>query len=144
MKNAFLIAGLLICSVMAAQAQGGGGMGQWQQQSPEQRASRMTDFMSKQIDGLSSDQLDKIKALNLSFMQSTDSLRTDKTMDRKARRDKMKSLNDARDSQLKTVLNDKQYKQWQDDMARFRDQRRGAMDRRDNNGGGGGGGDNGN
>lgn len=136
MKKAFLIAGLLFGGIIAAQAQGGGMNRQWQQQTPEQRAGRMTDFMSKQIDGLSSDQLDKIKVINLSYMQSSDSLRTDQSANRKARRDKMKALTDARDSQLKTVLNDKQFKQWQDDMARFRDRQRAAMDRRDNGGGG--------
>ncbi len=139
MKRAFLIAGFLLGSIMAVRAQGGGMNGQWQQQTPEQRAGRMTDFMSKQIDGLTSDQLGRIKAINLGFMQSADSLRTDKSANRKARRDKMKALTDGRDEKLKEVLNDKQYKQWQDDMARFRDRQRAAMDRRDNGGGGDGG-----
>ncbi len=144
MKKVFFIAGLLIAGVISAQAQGGGR--QFANQTPDQRASRMTDMMSKQIDGLNSGQVDKIKTINLSYMQSADSLRTDKTADRKARRDKMKTLTDARDGQLKTVLTDKQFKQWQDDMAKFRNQRRSQMDRQQNSGGGdnGGGNDNGN
>jgi|SRR5690242_5714592 len=143
MKKVFFVAGLLIAGVISAQAQGGGGR-QFANQTPDQRASRMTDMMSKQIDGLNSDQVDKIKTINLTYMQGADSLRTDKTTDRKARRDKMKALTDARDSQLKTVLTDKQFKQWQDDMAKFRNQRRNQMDRRQNNDGGdNGGSDNG-
>lgn len=100
------ITALLIGALAVAKAQDG------QMPSAEARAAKMTDWMKTNLN-LTADQLGKVQALNLKYAQKMDSARNN-TGDRQAKFAQMKSDNEARDTELKGILTDDQYKTYQE------------------------------
>jgi hypothetical protein len=99
--------------------------------SPEDRAKMFSQRMEQQISGLTDQQKDSIEAINLDISRAMQAAFEQNQGDRDAMRSAMQSLQQQRDERLKAVLNDDQYKQYQDMMQNMRRNFRG------NNGGGG-------
>jgi predicted lipoprotein len=136
MKKFLLMVGIALTSAVCAFAQGN-----FSQSTPQERADQTTATMQKQITGLSSDQVNQIKTINLANAQKMDSMfQANQGGDRSAMRQQFQAMRSSTDSTLKTVLNDDQFKQWQDYQTKMRSQRQ----QRSNNGGGGGNGGGGN
>lgn len=75
--------------------------------SPEKVAERQTKWMVKEL-SLTENQRVKVAAINLNYAKQIAEVRRTVT-DNKARRQKVKSLNDSKMLELKTVLTPEQY-----------------------------------
>ncbi|MHB1921991.1 MAG: hypothetical protein ACYCOO_07115 [Chitinophagaceae bacterium] len=129
MKKYLAILSILMFAATSIFAQG-----QRMRGTPEQRADRMTSMMSRQIKGLSADQLAKIKDLNLNMAQKMDSIQAISGMDRKTRFDNFRSMGSQRDEQLKTILTSDQYQVWKAKMEEMRKRREQMMNGDGDNG----------
>ncbi|MCL6524270.1 MAG: hypothetical protein K6T34_06375 [Thermoflavifilum sp.] len=99
--------------------------------SPEERAKSFSQRMEQQISGLTDQQKDSIEAINLDISKAMQAAFEQNQGDREAMRSAMQSLQQQRDERLRAILNDDQYKQYQDMMQNMR-----RNFRRNDNGGG--------
>ena len=121
----FSIAVVLLLSVFTfANAQnspqgspGGRNMG-----TPEERAQRQTEMVSTRLN-LTADQKAQVQVIFLAQAKSVDSLRKASAGDMAAMRSSMKSIQQANESKLITVLNDEQKKQY----AAYQEERKNRM-----------------
>ena len=91
--------------------------------TPEERATRQTEMMTKQLD-LTADQQVKIKEINLKFSQQMAAQRDQAGGDRQQNMEKMKAQMDARDAEIKQVLTPEQFEKWQTKRNEMRQQGR--------------------
>lgn len=93
--------------------------------TPEERAARQTEMLSKKLD-LSAKQKRKLEALNLKHNQELAALRTNKTgaynRDR-GQREEMQKLRVQWESELKDILNKKQYAQYEAERSERKNRR---------------------
>jgi hypothetical protein len=90
-----------------------------QKPSAEARASKMTEWMKTNLN-LTADQLGKVKELNLKYAVKMDSLKNS-SLEKEDKYAVMKSDNSARDSELKGILTDEQYKTYQEKKKEMKD-----------------------
>jgi hypothetical protein len=82
----------------------------WAQKSYEEKAQRITEHMVKKLD-LSQEQKEKVYAINLKKAEAYKSLKNTKdTTSREERKKQFKMKIDAWKNELKTVLNEEQFK----------------------------------
>jgi hypothetical protein len=112
------ISAMLVCMFSLAKAQDGPAPTEKQIPTAEKRSSKMTEWMKTNLN-LSADQLTQVQGLNMKYAVKMDSLRNSD----QARQDKfaaMKSDDAARDSELKGILTDEQYKTYQEKKQEMR------------------------
>lgn len=102
-----MICGLLFSVVTFAQAQQGGG--DRKMQTPEERAQRSADQLTKKL-SLSDDQKTKVTAIFLDQAVAMKKVREENKGDRTAMMAKMKAANDENDVKINALLNDDQKK----------------------------------
>ena len=78
--------------------------GQKAKLTPQQRAEKLTQGMSRQL-LLSPEQVEQVKAINLKYAEKNEQLKRNMA--------KLKSNNEAKDAELKAVLNPAQYEKYQ-------------------------------
>lgn len=100
------ISALLVCMFTLAKAQDG------QMPTAENRASKMTEWMKTNLN-LTADQLGKVQELNMKYAVKMDSLKNS-TGEKQDKFAAMKSDSEARDSELKGILTEEQYKTYQE------------------------------
>lgn len=76
--------------------------------TPEERAQHQTDRMTKDL-GLSAEQTEKVKAINLKYADQVDDMRGEAKDQKDAQREAMKGMRDQRNADLKAVLTPEQY-----------------------------------
>ena len=126
MKKVLIICGLLLSVMTFANAQdapkqGGRGMG-----TPEERAQRTTDQLTKQLT-LNEDQKAKVKTLYLEQATNMVKVREESKGDREAMMAKMKTSNEETDKKVEALLNDDQKKAfatWKEERMKRRGQGR--------------------
>ena len=118
-KRLFLVSSLIWMMVFTACGQPPqGGRPNW---SPEQMAKRQTE-MIKEATGCDDATTAKVDAINLKYAKETAALR-EKTSDRDAMREQMKTMREKKDAELKTVLSADQFAKYvakQEEMRRNR------------------------
>jgi protein CpxP len=125
MKKVLIICGLLFSVIAFANAQdapekkqgGRGGMG-----TPEERAQRTTDQLTKQLN-LNEDQKAKVKTIYLEQAASMTKVREESKGDREAMMAKMKTANEETDKKVEALLNDDQkktYATWKEERMKRR------------------------
>jgi Spy/CpxP family protein refolding chaperone len=78
----------------------------------EERASRQTEMMTKQLD-LTEEQQAKVKEIHLKHSQQMADHKKQATEAKKQNRENMKTQMEAKDAELKQVLTPEQYEKWQ-------------------------------
>ena len=120
MKKTIFIALLFIAAgTISAKAQGGGG-GNFQPQTPEERVKRVHAKIDSAFK-LDATKLAEVDALFLNAYKEQDKLRAEMSSgggqpDFQAMREKMQPINDARDAKLKPLLGDDNYKIWKEQI----------------------------
>lgn len=121
MKKTLLLFAALALTAGAASAQTSPaarpmGMGQMdrQQMTPEQRADRQAQHLTKQL-GLSADQTAKVRELALAQGQEMQAMRANASAstDRRANLEQLKAGKDKYETQLKTILTPDQYTKYE-------------------------------
>ncbi len=109
MKKLLMMIALTVVTI-AAQAQDT----EKERKSAQERAQLQTDRMTKEL-GLQEDQVTKVAAINLKYAEQADALRAEREAQMEAMRKegKAKAIRDAQEAELKGVLSEAQYKQWQ-------------------------------
>ena len=87
--------------------------------TPEERASKQTEMMTKQLD-LTAEQQAKVMEINLKYSQQMANQVAQAKEEMAADRDNMKSQMAAKDTEIKQVLTPEQYQQWQDKRQEMR------------------------
>lgn len=128
MKKLLMICGLLFSVITFAQAQGGGDR---KMPTPEERATRSTEQLTKKLN-LSADQQTKVKAILLDQATAMVKVREEGKGDREGMMAKMKASNEESDTKINAVLNDDQKKSYTD----WKAERAEAMKKRMNGGAG--------
>lgn len=126
MKKVLIICGLLLSVMTFANAQdapkqGGRGMG-----TPEERAQRTTEQLTKHL-GLNEDQKAKVKAIYLEQTTNMMKVREESKGDRDAMMAKMKTAGEETDKKVGALLNDDQkkaYATWKEERMKRRGQGR--------------------
>lgn len=80
--------------------------------TPEERATKWTEWMKKELN-ISADQETKVQTINLKYAQQTESLR-EKDGSRKSRFKEAKSIDDAKDNELKAIFTSEQFNIYQE------------------------------
>ncbi len=80
---------------------------------PEEKAERMTQHMAESLE-LSDEQATKVKAIHLDAAQKMKALHSQNEDNPKANRGEMKKLRDEVKSEIKAVLTETQFKQWEE------------------------------
>lgn len=83
-----------------------------QEKSPEDRAKDLTEKMTKSL-LLSTDQQAKVLALNTGIAQKNDAVRKNVNMSKEQKQEALKGNMDARKANLKTILNEEQFKKFE-------------------------------
>ena len=112
-----MICGLLFSVVTFAQAQQGGG--DRKPATPEERAQRSADQLSKKL-SLSDDQKAKVTAIYLEQAAAMKKVRDEANGDREVMMAKMKAANEANDVKINAVLTEDQkkaYSEWKAERA---------------------------
>lgn len=121
MKKLFLglalAAGLIATTAHAQDARGGGA-----NITPEQRAERQTAMMTKRL-GLSPDQVEKVKAINLKHAQDAQAVRDARKDEKGAQPGAMKDMKAEKDAELKAVLTPEQFTTWTQMEANMQERR---------------------
>jgi len=131
MKKLLIICGLLFSVITFAQAQQGGQGGR-RGGTPEERAKRNTEMLTKKLN-LTADQQTKVSAIYLEQAAAMKKLREDAAGDRDAMRAAMMKSNEESDTKISALLNDDQKKAY----TTWKEERKEAMKKRqDGNGGG--------
>ncbi len=95
---------LLVATLVKAQGD--------EKRTPEERAKFQTEWMSRKLD-LNETQLSQVEAINLKYAQKNEPVL--KSNERKvAKLKKLKSIQNEKDSELKSVLSADQYKTYQE------------------------------
>jgi Spy/CpxP family protein refolding chaperone len=130
MKKLLIICGLLFSVITFAQAQQG--QGGRRGGTPEERAKRNTEMLTKKL-SLTADQQTKVSAIYLEQAEAMKKLREDGAGDRDAMRAAMVKSNEESDTKINALLNDDQKKAY----TTWKEERKEAMKKRqDGNGGG--------
>lgn len=95
-------------SLLQAQPPGGGG---WSA-TPAQMAERQTSRMKESL-GLSEEQTAKVSEINLKYATKMHEARQNNQGDFAAMREVMQTMRQEQDEELKTVLNETQFQQWE-------------------------------
>lgn len=111
MKKLLMICGLLFSVVTFAQAQQGGG--ERKMQSPEERAKKSAEQLTKKL-SLTEDQKAKVTAIFLDQAVAMKKVREESKGDRAGMMAKMKAANDENDVKINALLNDDQKKAFAD------------------------------
>lgn len=122
MKKVLIICGLLLSVMTFANAQdapkqGGRGMG-----TPEERAQRTTEQLTKHLN-LTEDQKVKVKAIYLEQATNMMKVREESKGDRDAMMAKMKTVGEETDKKVEALLNDDQkkaYATWKEERMKRR------------------------
>lgn len=112
-----MICGLLFSVITFAQAQQGGG--DRKMQSPEERAQKSAEHLTKKLN-LSEDQKAKVTAIFLDQAATMKKVREEGKGDRDAMMAKMKAVNEENDVKINALLNDDQKKafaEWKTERA---------------------------
>lgn len=105
-------------SIAQAQPPGGGG---WNR-DPEEVAARQTEQMSAQL-GLSAEQLEQVKAINLKYAKKSQEARNAAAGDFSQMREIMTAINNEKNEELKQILSQEQMTKWQQFQEEQRAQR---------------------
>ena len=123
--NLFFIAVLFLSGLAMAQP----GSGKHKNVSPETRAAKMTERMTKEL-SLNDQQAKEIETVNLEFVTQLSANRVQRTAKEKKEKEEikkmrgnMKEAREARDTKLKSILTEEQYAKYQKENA----QREGKM-----------------
>ena len=118
MAMSVIATGAISATPTAALLQQGPGQGQRQGQgTPEERAGRMTEMMTKQL-ALSADQSSKIKPILLARATEQSQMRQKfQGGDRKVAMEEFKKLNEKYNAQIKAVLTAEQYTKYETSQA---------------------------
>lgn len=103
MLNVLLVGAALVLGMTTATAQ------EKTKKTPEQRAQMHTNKMAKEL-SLTDEQKEKVLVLNTGIAQKNDAIRNDANMTPELKKESLKGNREARDSHLKTILTDEQYK----------------------------------
>lgn len=79
--------------------------------TPEERAAKWTQWMKNELN-ISAEQETKVHEINLKYAQQTQSVRSQEGS-RKSKFKEVKSIDDAKDEELKAVLTPEQFEQYQ-------------------------------
>jgi periplasmic protein CpxP/Spy len=116
-------------NIDAAKAQDGSAQNASQQdQTPEQRAAKQTQRLTKVLT-LTNDQAAQIQPMLLELNQKRDAMRN--ASDKRAAMKEMRDLVTTQDEKMKTILNADQYTKYQDIKDDAREKMRGKKGRRD-------------
>lgn len=99
--------------------------------TPEQRAERQTQQLSKQL-GLNSEQSQKLQALNRSWMRRMDSLRTTGT---RPERGALRAMQQSHENDLKALLTPEQWTTYERLRTERREKMQGRREKRTDTGG---------
>lgn len=77
--------------------------------TPVERAQMHTNKMAKELN-LTEEQKAKVLEVNIGIAQKNDAIRNDPNMTHATKKESLKSTQDARDLQMKTILTEAQYK----------------------------------
>lgn len=80
--------------------------------TPEDRASKQTEMMTKQLD-LTADQQAKIQEINLKYSQQMAAQQGQAKEDRQQNMENMKAQMEAKNAEIKQVLTPEQFEKWQ-------------------------------
>jgi len=131
MKKLFVIVFMLAATVTLATAQQGQrGQGQFGG-TAEERGKQMDDRLAALITGLTADQKERLKVVNLEIARQQDVVRQNNEGNMEALRTATTRLEETRETRYRAILTAAQLKQYSDDRAQ-RQQQRGGQ------GGGGG------
>ena len=92
--------------------------------SPKDIAKQQTDWMVEDL-SLDKAQEEKVSAINLDFINSMFSAREKHMGDREAMQAEMKTFSEKKDTELKKVLSEDQFKLYKKKLAEMREQRKG-------------------
>jgi len=92
--------------------------------SPEEIAQQQTKWMVKDLN-LDTTQAEKVATVNLNFINKMFDARENNMGNRDAMQAAMKTLRKKKDTELKTVLSEDQFKLYKKKLAEMREQRRG-------------------
>ncbi len=121
LQRTILIMTTVILFSSVAFAQGPGSGGKRGGSTPEERASRQTEMMKDGLN-LTSAQEPKVSAINLKYAKKMEDVR--KIADTAAMRKSVKSLNQQKESELKTILTAEQFKLYLKQMEEMKARRR--------------------
>ena len=141
MKKNIVIVSLLFLIAISSFAQRGRGGNAQKPRTPEERAARYTQLMTKRLK-LNGEQSTQIGSINKETATQIASIRQEaqtkrkagETVDMKVYRDRIKEVNQARDSKTIALLNNKQKVSYEDMKAQMKQK---AQERRNNKGKGG-------
>lgn len=105
MINALLVGTALILGASTATAQDQAKS----KKTPIERAQMHTNKMAKEL-SLTEEQKAKVLEVNIGIAQKNDAIRNDANMTPATKKESLKSTQDARDLQMKTILTEAQYK----------------------------------
>lgn len=114
---------MLLLAGFTLQAQPGGG---GRDMNPEKRAEQQTAQMTEKL-SLSEAQTGKVKEINLKYANKMKEARDAADGDWSSMRETMTALRDEQDKELKTVLTEEQYTQWDRIRTEQRNNRGGRM-----------------
>ncbi|MHB1922739.1 MAG: hypothetical protein ACYCOO_10940 [Chitinophagaceae bacterium] len=83
------------------------------QKSAEKKAKKLSHRQTRKFH-LSGEQSQEITSINQKFEKREDLLKSRKDLDQKTRMERLKSLDEERNNQYKSVLHPQQYKKWND------------------------------
>lgn len=122
-----VIVGLLLTITGNAQPQGGRG-----QFNPEEMVKRQTEQMVADLD-LNKEQIPKVEAINKKYSEKTQQIFQNGDGDRSKNREKMESLRNEKNVELKTVLTKAQYTKFIELEEKRIEERRQRMEERGGN-----------
>lgn len=125
MKQRTIIAALTLLIATGLQAQN---KQPHQERSAQERAKAHTERMSKDL-GLNAEQTTRVEAINLKYAEQAEVLRKEREAERKEKDGRGKEVRDARDAELKAVLNSEQYEKMLAQREKMKEQR--AQERKD-------------
>lgn len=91
----------------------------WRDLAPEVRAEKLTDWMHEKLQ-LSEDTTEKVSQINLKYALQLETLNTDDSS-RLAKFQKIKSIDESKDQELKKLLSEKQFSQYLDEKEELRE-----------------------
>jgi len=118
LQSIFLVSIIAVLSSTGLYAQKGN------KRSAEDIASRQTEWMVKEL-SLDKVQAEKISAINLNFTKQMFSVREKHMGDREAMQSEMKKYRKEKDTEMKKVLTEDQFKLYEKKLAEMREQRKG-------------------
>lgn len=119
MKKLGLLLLVVLLGTTMSMAQNKGGQ---RNSDPAEMAKRQTEAVKKACD-LDADQETKVQALNLKSANKMNEMRKSGGGDRDAMREKMKTIRDDQNKEMKKVLSDDQWKKYEKYMEEQRKQR---------------------